>query len=291
MSIVPEKLDSITFDRLLASNNPFVANDGMFDLRGVQFISPCALVQLAAACHALARADKKTLIHVEEEGIRSWLLRAGFARAVQSVADFLPTIPPARSLLFDLMREGNPLLIEVTELQSSMDLPALLNQIVRVLRYRLRYKKYDAFDVAKAVSEMAQNTFDHNHGVCGFLAMQVFGSGPSRFLEIGVADYGSGLRATLQNNPACASSIHTDRQAIHHATQLGVSEFAMSDSTRGTGLYHLLQIAYRHGGTVQIRSGVAKARYRADRQQAWMFDVPPMPGVQLALLLPTKAAS
>ncbi len=238
------------------------------------------------------RRSRWTTIQVEDEAIRSWLLRAGFVRAVHSVAHFRPTIPPARARLFELMRDDNPLLIEVTELRSSTDLPALLDQIVAVLRHRLRYKKRDAFDVAKAVSEMAQNAFDHNDGTGGFLAMQVFGSGSSRFLEIGVADCGNGLRATLRHNPAYAA-IRTDKQAIHYATQLGISEFTASDSTRGAGLYHLLQIAYRHGGTVQIRTGNAKARSRADRQHAWMFDVPPMPGVQLVLLLllPTKATA
>ncbi len=222
MPTAPEKLDSITFDRLLESNNPFAAGESIFDLRGTRFISPCALVQLAAACHGLAGAGRRRDHRVEDEAMRSWLLRAGFVRVVQPVTHFLPSISPAHARLFDLMRNHNPLLIEVTELRSSANLPALLDQIVRVLRFRLRYQKHDAFDVAKAVSEMAQNTFDHNHDTCGFLAMQVFGSGSNRFLEVSVADCGPGIRATLRRNPAYAA-LTTDRQAIQYATRLGIS--------------------------------------------------------------------
>lgn len=285
-----KKLDSVTFDQLLGADNPFDGGSGIFDLRGVEFISPCALVQLTAACHALARAGSTASIHVDDESTRSWLLRAGFVRAVQPVAHFRPSIPAARARLFDLMRDDNPLLIEVTSLQHGADLPALLDHIVQVLRRRLRYTKYDAFDVAKAVSEVGQNTFDHNDGIGGFLAMQVFGKGTRRFLEIGVADYGIGLQATLHHNPDYAT-IRTDAQAIRQAIQLGTSEFEASDRTRGTGLYDLLHIAYQHGATVQIRSGTAKARFRADRQQGWLFPVPPMPGVQIALAMPTKVTT
>jgi len=38
------------------------------------------------------------------------------------------------------------------------------------------------------MSELAQNCFDHNAGTCGFLAMQTYGKGKSRFLEIAVPD-------------------------------------------------------------------------------------------------------
>lgn len=177
------------------------------------------------------------------------------------------------------------MLIEVTKIQNGAELPALLDRIVYVLCHRLKYKKHDAFDVTIAVSEICQNTFDHNTHSCGFLAMQVYRGGPGRFLEIGVADYGDGLAATLKRNPH-NPPILSDMEAIHQATQLGTSEF--SDRTRGTGLYHLLEITYKHGGSVQIRSGGATMRYRMDKQQGWGFHVVPMPGVQIALTLPTK---
>ena len=73
------------------------------------------------------------------------------------------------------------------------------------------------------------------------------------------------------------------------AIEPGTSEF--EDPTRGTGLYHLLEIAYKHEGVVQIRSGEGKVRYRMDQRKGWGFHVPRMPGVQISLNLPSKATT
>ena len=250
-------------------------------------VTPAALVGLAAACYAIARDGGSSVILVDDDGVRSYLMRAGFVRILGPVAAFQPPMPRLVSMVFDHMRGANPLLIELTRVETGAELPELLDRIVAVLRNRLKYRKHDAFDVAVAVSEICQNTFDHNSdsGTFGFTAMQVYGRHAGRFLEIGVADYGNGLAATLRRNPKNAS-IGSDLDAIQLATKLGTSEH--DDPTRGTGLYHLLEIAYKHEGSIQIRSGTAKARYRMDKRQGWGFTVPAMPGVQIALTLPTK---
>jgi hypothetical protein len=119
------------------------------------------------------------------------------------------------------------------------------------------------------------------------MAMQVFGRGTKQFLEIGVADYGAGLASTLGRNRK-NGAIRNDLHAIELATKLRVSEH--DDPTRGTGLFHLLEIAYEHEGSVQVRSGEGKVRYRMDRRQGWSFPVTDVPGVQIALALRTKRA-
>lgn len=278
------KLDSVSFDSLLAQQDPFASGKAIFDLTGVQFVSPAALVQLAAASYSLARNGKQAVIRVPDPDVRSYLSRAGFFAATEGVATFEPPMPGARR--FESLRGSNLMLIEVTKIEKGSELPNLLDAIIVVLRKRLKYRKYDAFDVATAVSEIAQNTFDHNTHTCGFVAMQVYGRGRRRFLEIGVADSGDGLAATLRRNPRHAP--RTDFDAIRLAVQLGTSQH--EDPTRGTGLYHLLEITYEHEGSVQIRSGAAKIRYRMDKRQGWIFPVPPMPGVQIALTLRSKAA-
>ncbi|HLA82853.1 MAG TPA: hypothetical protein VJP78_14755, partial [Thermoleophilia bacterium] len=107
----------------------------------------------------------------------------------------------------------------------------------------------------------------------------------NRFLEIGVADYGSGLAHTLRRNPK-NPSFGDDMEAIRLATRPGVSEH--DDPTRGNGLYRMMEIAFEHRGAVQIRSGDAKVRFRMDKRQGWAFPVPWMPGVQVALNLPAR---
>lgn len=283
-SLGMDKLDSLTFDQLLASE-PFLSGsmDVKFDLRSVEFVAPSGLVQLASACHSLASTGRTPTILIESESVRTYIARAGFASVISDVAEIRPYLSPD---LYGYRRGANPMLIEVTKIESGEGLPDLLDQIVWVLRNRLRYRKYDAFDAVTAISEICQNAFDHNIGTCGFIAMQVYGKGQKRFLEIGVADHGCGLATSLSRNPK-NGMIASDREAITMATQLGVSEH--DDPTRGTGLHHLLNLTYKHEGSVQIRSGAAKARFRMDKRQGWMFSVPNVPGVQVALTLRSKA--
>lgn len=262
------KIDSISFDKYLTGKNPFEGGPAVFDLSDIEFISSSGLVQVTAACHALAASGIKSKVLVPRADIRDYLLRVGFFTALDGVAQVEPEPPSILRRMSEYRRGSNPLLIEVTKIDSGKALPALLDQVVEVLRRRLRYPKYDAFDVATAVSEMAQNCFDHNSGTCGFLAMQTYGKGRGRFLEIGVADHGSGIAATLRRNSK-NSHIRSDIDAIRHAMELGVSEH--DDATRGTGLHHLLDITYKHGGLVQIRSGSGKVRFRMDRNKAGPF--------------------
>ena len=235
------KLDSVSFDTLLQEQDPFGSGKGKFDLKSVQLITPAALTQLAAAVHALSADGLHPEIAIEQESVRTYLLRAGFIEVIRAVAQVEP--PFSGTMGYDRLRGSNPMLIEVTRIETGSGLPDLLDKIVWVLRHRLKYRKYDAFDVATGISEICQNTFDHNQGTCGFLAMQVYGKGAKRFLEIGVADYGGGIMATLRRNPK-NHNISTDIEAIREATKLGTSEH--DDPTRGTGLYHLLEDGRAH---------------------------------------------
>ena len=283
VAVAARKLDAVTFDELIAQQDPFGSPAAILDLRDFGFVTPAALVQLAALCYALEHRGRRPLIRIEDAAVRSYLQRAGFTTAVAGVASFDP--PLAGHSRLTLLRGTNPLLVEVTRIECGTDLPRILDQIVDVLRRRLKYGKHDAFDVAVAISEISQNTFDHNSNTCGLLAMQVFGRGRKQFLEIGVADYGEGLATTLARNSK-NGAIPSDIHAIRLATQLHTSEH--DDPTRGTGLYHLLEIAFAHQGAVQIRSGSGKVRYRMDQRRGWEFPVMRVPGVQIALALQSK---
>jgi len=211
------QLDSITFDRFLEDQNPCAIPCEAISIKGVRFVTPAALVQLAAMCHSCARSGTPFAIEVDDQAVRSYLMRSGFKDVVDDVAEFVP--PMASSIWYSGLRGGNPLLIEVTRIVNGRELPELLDRIVAVLRTKFKYRKYDAFDVATAVSEIAQNTFDHNVGTCGFIAMQGYSKGQRRFLEIGVSDFGVGLAETLRRNPK-NGPIPDDLTAIKRAMQL-----------------------------------------------------------------------
>ncbi len=283
-----EKLDSITFDELLGQSDPFVSAECRFDLSEVRWVSPAGLVQLAAACHALKRDGHQPVVVIPSNSVRSYMCRAGWVSVVRGVARLEPVSLDLVIAAIRNQRGGNPMLLEVTKIDSGGELPELLDKIVWVLQHRLRYAKYDAFDVATAVSEVYQNTFEHSTKTCGFLAMQVYGDGVKRFVEIGFSDYDDGVLRTLTRNPKY-DAIKDDGNAILTAAELGTSQF--DDRTRGTGLYHLLQITRKHEGSVQIRSGRATARFRWDKKKGWVFPVALMPGVQVALTLRAKSAA
>jgi len=278
------KLDSITFDDLLREQDPFGAQSPRFDLRQVKFVTPAAMVQLAAACHFLDRQERRATINLSGTTVPSYFLRSNFVNIVRPVAHFNPPFRRGALDAFDHLHGSNQVLIEVTKIETGQALQGLLSRIVDVLIRNLAYPEAAAFDAVIAVSEVAQNTFDHNDETCGFLAMQVYGQGQHRFLEIGVADFGQGLAATLRRNPLHAG-VQTDLEMIERAVQNRTSQHH-DDQTRGTRMYHLLSIAHQHAGSLQIRSGGANLRYRGDRRQGWGRDVPHMPGVHIALTLP-----
>jgi anti-sigma regulatory factor (Ser/Thr protein kinase) len=195
-------------------------------------LTPATLVQLASACYALRQAGHHPVFRADDAAVHEYLWRCAFFAVVQSVVRIEPPVPMAIAPPGEPERRASPLLLDVTRLETSADLPPLLDQILRVLRQRLPYRTNDACDVTTAVSELCQNIFDHNAQTSGFVAMQVMGCRGHRHLEVGVADYGAGLAATLQRNPQHAP-LASDLEAIHLAVQCGTSTSA--DPTWGPG--------------------------------------------------------
>lgn len=279
------KLDSITFDQLLSQQDLFNEGHSNFDLRQIQWISSAAIVQLSAACFALAKAGCTPVIQVNDSSVRSYLIRSEFLNAVESVALFHPPYSTLEKSMFGSSHGASPLLIEVTKIENHTEVGGIINKFLDILIDHLQYPKKDAYSVATIASEILQNTYDHNDNSCGFVAMQVYGQQKKRFIEMGVADFGYGIATTLARNEK-NGPVTSDFDAIRKAIKLGTSEY--DDPTRGNGLYHLCDITYKHQGTVQIRSGDATVRFRMDKPRGWGFTVVSMPGVQIALNLPIK---
>ena len=281
------KVDGWEFDRLLVEQDPFGDPGCCFDLRSYKFISAAALVQLIVACRSLGDAGRKPVILLGDRNVAEYLARAGFVRSVQKVAQFEP--PFAHDYLKQMRRRyGTSLyLVEATRIKPGIYLEGLLNQVVDVLMTSLLYRPRDAYDVASGVSEICQNSLDHNSQTCGFLAMQSYGEGKSRFLEVAVADYGVGLATSLARNRRNAS-FTSDLDAIRSALTVGVS--GCDEPTRGQGLPHLVSIVRKHAGSIRIRSGSAVLGYRMDRSSGareTALSVSSMCGVQISFTLPS----
>ena len=274
-------LDARTFEQLLEDQRPFDQAVPRIDLSHVTFVSPAGLVQLAAVCHALFDAGRPATVHIPSFTVRSYVSRAGLVNALRDLALVTPQSP----LYADgaaARRGTNRLLVELTRFENSAALPAVLDQVVDVLIAELNYSNHDAYDVATAASEVAQNALQHAGGVPAYGAMQVYRNGGRPFLEFAIADHGVGLLRSLQRN-AAHRDVADDEAAIRRALEPGAS--GLDDQTHGTGLYHLGEIAFAYGGTFQIRTGTVAAYYRGDLRRGWMSHGAPMPGVQITLKL------
>lgn len=286
------KVDSVGFDKWLQNENPFKRSNNVLDLSYVSFITPVGIVSLVAVCNILANDGKKPIVYFGNNyDLYTYLDRAGFITAVSSIAAFDP-----KDLKGSFKNRFGSVdtLIEVTKLANLDEISDLMNRVlstkvVSVLDRVFGYKLNDAKDIAITISEVCQNTFDHNTGqtTCCFIAMQVYGFSNNKFLEIGIADYGLGLAETLKRNPK-KYKITSHLDAIHLATQHGTSEY--NDATRGSGLNYLFEKAEKHKGTLQIRSGDSAVRYRMDIKKRMDFQGIYMPGVQISFMLGAKKA-
>src|ERR1700721_3914191 len=128
-------------------------------LRGYGVFHPGALVQLLTLVYSLARPGVRPVVELDDDGVLSYLARAGFCATISPVAE---TCPQVNEAMYRQYRGRNPMLLEVTRIESCDALPKLLDKILAVLNQHLKYPKYDADDIATVISEVTQNTFDHN---------------------------------------------------------------------------------------------------------------------------------
>ncbi|MCZ7673839.1 MAG: hypothetical protein M5U34_45320 [Chloroflexi bacterium] len=181
----------------------------------------------------------------------------------------------------DALRGNNPALLELTVIDSPEVIDEILDRLINVLCDQLHYRIHDAYDLAIVFSELCQNVLDHNSVAAdGLAAMQVYNGRHGRFMQFVVADRGDGIRKTLQRNQKYAG-LNTDIDAIIQSIKLGASEY--EDPTRGNGLYHLLELSFKHQGAVHIRSGSGKVYLRMDHRKAKGFDVPFLSGCQFSI--------
>ena len=275
----PPKLDSVTFDQLLARQGSL--DTGAFDLAGTAFVSPAGLVSLAVALQHASRNANDVTMRVTDPALRTYLARAGLLANLPRGCRVVPE-SSALSHAYDHRRGKSPLLIELTPIDDVSTLEGLLGRTIACVE-RVRGRRNDALDLAALVSELGANVLEHGGGR-GYLALQVYGSGADTFLELAIGDAGEGIRQSLHRNPGLPRYAD-DLQAISDAVRARVS--GSSEPSRGSGLYQLLRlVVLEHGGGVQIRSGAAKARWRAGRSHGSGFAVTHMSGTQITVSVP-----
>lgn len=275
----PPKLDSVTFDQLLAQQDSL--GTGAFDLAGTSFISPSGLVSLAVGMQEASRTANDVTLQVTDPALRTYLARAGLLTNLPRGCRVVPE-SSWLSHAYDHRQGRSPLLIELTQINDVPTLERLLDRTITCVE-RVRGRRNDALDLAALVSELGANLLEHGGGQ-GYLALQVYGSGAHTFLELAIGDAGEGIRRSLHRNPELPRYAD-DLQAISDAVRPRIS--GSNEPARGSGLYQLLRlVVLEHGGSVQIRSGAGKARWRAGRSRGNGFSVTHMSGTQITVSVP-----
>ena len=277
------KFISTTFTEIVRNQKLLEISEPVLDLSNFSFISPGGLVPLTALCFDLSNKGRTLKIKVSDPNLRNYFVKSGFLDVARKIVRFDPQLLPTRLVEYDDWKGLNTKLIELTKIENHNDLDPILKKTINTLRGEMKYPINDAFNMGIALSEMCQNTIDHNNEVCGFFSMQLFNSGQRPFMEIGISDCGVGLSQTLSENPK-NPALKDDFEAIKLATALGSSQY--DDPTRGTGFHHLIKIVEKYLGSIRITSGSATLYYRADKNETLSFNSVPMPGVTVVLSLP-----
>lgn len=223
--------------------NRLSPDDGVLDLRTVDWVRPAVMVGVAALAHRAqdegAAIEVRAPTRPEPAGYaaRMWL---GRVLSDLGVSHDLPASSRER--------DQRDHLIEVTVVDGDPAAARLAELVFRKVR------SVD-LSLAKAlhgsVAEIGANAPEHS-GTIGFMAAQTL---PRRNeLLLAVGDAGVGIRATLAHRGAA-----DDEQAIELATRERVSRFDEPD--RGSGLPTAIKLITGQRGSLYIATGASSIRH------------------------------
>lgn len=106
-----------------------------------------------------------------------------------------------------------------------------------------------------ALNEIAQNVADHADARGGAVGIAEVTRGGEE-VEVTIADFGVGIRASLERNPEHESL--TDLEALKIAVSLGGSGRVDPPTPAGLGLYLIQLMLLDNGGELAVRSGRAE---------------------------------
>ena len=129
-----------------------------------------------------------------------------------------------------------------------------------------------------ALNEIAQNVTDHADACAGAVGIAEVTSG-GREVEVTIADFGVGVRASLERNPKYESL--PDLEALKIAISLGGSARIDPQRPVGLGLYFIQLMLRDNGGEFAVRSG--RAGIVIGPASAESAGLAPMPGTLVTL--------
>jgi hypothetical protein len=241
------------------------------DLRDVRWVSPTAMVAIAALAHRCQRAGGRFVVHGPvrtDPATYAARMRLGEVLSSLGADHDLPVVSA---------RDQRANLLEVLPVRSDADADRLAALVYGKLRRRDRRL---ASALHRSIGEVGANVADHA-GTIGFVAAQTM---PRRNeLTLAVADSGVGLLHTLAGRGA-----RDHAQAIEYAVAPAVSRF--DDPDRGLGLPRTLEVVRELSGSLYIATGDASVRHGPHRRRFLRSDLA-FPGTVVEARIPLSGTT
>lgn len=281
-------LTAVTMDTVFAEAAALVAghSDGgaeelRFILEDVKFIDPYGLVGLWCVLRYLKRRHHAVVvIPPTDRELQGYLRRMNFPAVTSPIAGLEGTVGGRGS------SGPSDVLLEMTPIEQQADVEQvirnMLGRIRRILESELGYGERDVTAFCTVLAEACTNIFDHSEDIGVVAAQRYRQRGGTRYVIVGVADLGIGIRRSLATRYRQAAR-WSHIQAIVNALQKEYSRHP----DRGLGLFMVSKIVGEYRGSLHLRSGDARLylRHRARRLAAG-----PFPGTQLAVSLSARGA-
>lgn len=247
------------------------------DLSDIEFFDPYAIAGLCVLIEFLvARTGRRPSVRLPRDlNVRGYIRRLRVLEHLSAIAD-LDDVPG------DIGSTTSDVLLELSRIDSKKSIDKATENLLQIVSANLGYKRRSLNALTNTISELCFNVLDHSEGSGWAVAQRYTRPGGSRFLWIGVADGGVGIRQSLSTRFDVSQWSHFD--AILNALKKNFSRFPK----RGLGLHMVKRIVFDFGGSLHIRTGDSRL-YLAARPQG--FQGPLFPGTQVGISLSENAGA
>jgi anti-sigma regulatory factor (Ser/Thr protein kinase) len=288
LRVAVPNLTAVTMDTVFAQAAALVDEPGddraeelRLSLEEVMFIDPYGLVGLWCVLRYLKlQHSVVAVVPPKDPDLQGYLRRMNF--------------PAETSPIAVLDRNGgkggssgpSDVLLELTPIAHQADVEQvirnMLGRVRRILERELGYGERDVTAFCTVLAEACTNICDHSEDRGVVAAQRYKQRGGNRYVVVGVADLGIGIRQSLASRYRQAAR-WSHIQAIINALHKEYSRHP----DRGLGLFMVSKIVGAYRGSLHIRSGNARLflRHRARRLTA-----SPFPGTQLAISLSARGS-
>lgn len=251
-------LNAVSCDRLLsrlAEERAQSAPEITIDLGQASFIDPYGAACLLLICRqARERGQRLICVLPADQRAQNTATAMGLAAALRPLAELRNVLPHSRTASRDTALALSPI-------RSRSDVQTVLSYLVDLAQGRLGYATGDVLDATKVVSELCFNVIDHSQAE-GLAVARIYRDRQGRrFVSLAVADDGIGIRTSLAQRYAEAT---TWRHA--EAIEQALGGLSSRPKGGGAGLRSIHAVVRRYGGRLSIRSGDTRCFLAADRQ-------------------------